>query len=244
MNSISAADSIGAVYRQVAISTKRPLSDEDLLEAKRRVVFNTSNFYHFSLLPCESFMQDKREALKVFGTNWVLFFDIYCNFGVDEALVYKVLAFTSAVGSPQVLLDIADMNRPFLTQGQELMTPAAQAYWLYKHARATAQALKLKKTLRQRLLAVFIYLRYEVLHRRWQEDLKKIKARRRSVRTFDGLRPGFHGKKANKYAFEDLVVECRNTTTAYLIDSPGYREDKQEIADFKWYGKRLVLFNN
>jgi len=108
----------------------------------------------------------------------------------------------------------------------------------------TAQASKLKETLRQRLLAVFIHLRYEVLHRRWQEGLKRIKAKRRSVRTFDGLRPGFHGKKANEYAFEALVDECRNTTTADAIDSQGYREDKQEITDLRWHGKRLVLFND
>lgn len=107
--------------------------------------------------------EDRSRNLETLGSDWVRFYSTQADStGLSPDEVYHILALASAIASPQVLLDVADLCRSMSDQPLEVkqeMNQTAKAYWLYNHAEASI----ISNQVRQRGLAVFLYQQFEGL---------------------------------------------------------------------------------
>lgn len=93
--------------------------------------------------------------------------------GLSADNIYHILMLAPKIGSPQVLLDIADMYRslseePDMTDEMSMM---AKANWLYDKA----EGLFLKGHAPQRVLVIHIYKEYKLC-------MNTIKSKRKSLK--------------------------------------------------------------
>ncbi|KAI9796726.1 MAG: hypothetical protein M1835_003307 [Candelina submexicana] len=186
--------------------------------------------------------KDHRQNLETLGSDWASYYSTQVrSTGLPSAEIYQILALVSAIGSPQVLLDIADLCRSMSKQPYEMSPQVNQmfkAYWLYNNAEASI----LSGHVRQRLLAVFIYEQFKALdncHQRLLDENRKIRNRKDHKGSLTG-RP----KDSTSYALDDLVAYCHNTTPENVQLHPNhYKAERSKIKRLKDKGKALFDFS-
>lgn len=188
--------------------------------------------------------EDRCRNLETLGSDWARFYRTQADsteLSPDE--VYQILGLVSAIASPQVLLDVADLCRSMSDRPSEMkqeMNQTAKAYWLHNHAEASI----VSNQVRQRGLAVFLYQQFKALHEHHQHLLKenrknrRLKAYKPSLPTPSSGKP----KDSTSYALDDLVGDCHNAKDVQL-NAKYYQEERNKIKKLKDQGEALFNFN-
>ena len=188
--------------------------------------------------------EDRCRNLETLGSDWARFYSTQADStGLSPDEVYHILALASAIASPQVLLDVADLCRSMSDQPSEMqqeMNQTAKAYWLYNHAEASI----ISNQVRQRGLAVFLYQQFKALHEHHQHVLKETRKNRR----LKGYKPSLPAQSSGKpkdstsYALDDLVGDCHNAKNVQL-NGEYYQRERSKIKRLKDQGEALSNFN-
>ena len=192
--------------------------------------------------------EDRCRNLETLGSDWARFYSTQADStGLSPDEVYQILALASAIASPQVLLDVADLCRSMSDRPSEMkqemkqeMNRIAKAYWLYNHAEASI----VSNQARQRGLALFLYQQFKALREHYQHLLKENRKNRRlkgykpSLPTLSSGKP----KDSTSYALDDLVGDCHNAKDMEL-NAKYYEEERNKIKKLKDQGEALFNFN-
>ncbi|MCJ1242428.1 hypothetical protein MMC14_010436 [Varicellaria rhodocarpa] len=153
------------------------------------------------------------------------------------------MAWVSAIGCPQVMLDIADRRRSMSEQTFEslrLDSDVSKAYFLHGKIEGSIMSGHFQKC----LLEVFIYLRFKTLHGQHQSTIKdnrKVR-QRKGHRRLQSTLPTSKIYKAAHHALNDLVAECLNMTTEH-VERGAYQAERRKISMLKEQGRALLSFS-
>lgn len=188
--------------------------------------------------------EDCCQNLERMGSDWSRFYT--AQTATDQlpgVEIYRILALVSAIGSPQVLLDIADLyqDMPYQPlQASQKLNQTAKAYWLYNHAQASV----IGGHIQQRLLSVIIYRKFEALHKYYKDWLL---SRRKDSRLKSSKLKGPSGngspKDSTSYALDALVALCHNTDIADVRADSNLQLERKKITKLKNRGEGLSNFN-
>ena len=188
--------------------------------------------------------EDCCRNLETLGPDWAQYYRTQVNstvLSLDE--VYQILALASAIASPQVLLDVADLCQSMSDHPSEMereMNQTAKAYWLYNHAEASI----ISNQVRQRGLAVFLYQQFKALQEHHQHLLKenrkncRLKGYKPSLPTPSSGKP----KDSTSYTLNNLVDDCHNAKNVQL-NKKYYQREQTKIKRLKDQGEAIVNFN-
>ena len=217
---------------------RSPSVDNEEASADKRV----RRSLYLDILPVKR--RDRLKNLETLGADWLEFYNIYVTSpGLSSDDVYHIMAWVSAIGCPQVMLDIADRRRSMSEQTFEslrLDSDVSKAYCLHGKIEGSIMSSHFQKC----LLEIFIYLRFKTLHGQHQSTIKdnrKVR-QRKGHRRLQSTPPTSKIYKAAHYALNDLVAECLNITTEH-VERGAYQAERRKISMLKEQGRALLSFS-
>ena len=236
MSQASDLHCIDQLYEQSIISVrKRPCggSSDHIKKKILRPVFMEIQTHQYN---------NRSQNLQKLGQDWEVFYSqqIQTNELLSDE-IYRILALVSAIGSPQVLLDLSDLYRSISDQSSETiqMNPIAKAYWLYNHTEAHILCGQVRK----RLLMVFIYKQFKMIQDEWQHKLdenRRAKRRKSSDRS-EGLLPLGKKPKSATFALDALVQSCYQNNMP--IKKEQLHSERMKIQKLKDQGAKFFNFS-
>ena len=188
----------------------------------------------------ESEFEDHRQNLTDLGPEWVQFYDAYASRGTLKVTrVYDILVLVSTLGSPSVLLDIADFCQSKSSGFLSIkMSPAREAYYLYRAYEAKGIMLQIQKD----MISMFLYRRFERFFQHHKTRLQGKSAARSHVIS-QSTRS--ENKNATTLALDQLVASCLEISVDDLNENPGrYQRDRRRITRIKNDGRKTSNFND
>ena len=240
--------SIDQLYEQLpAVPKKRSsdtISQATIPSTAKR--FQRSPFHDISPTNKAS-DQDHLQNLKILGSDWVEFYTAHTGPQFPASTIYRILALVSGVGSPSVLLDVADMCRSFERPMDidKSMSSAAKAYWLYNRAEASI----LNSHALQRLTVVFLHEQYTSLVEHYRLIMQVRQKEQHNSRRRKNSQPSkptiFDGRTrdARSYALDDLVAYCTSIPLDHrYFNSKSMQAERKKISGLRREGEALSRF--
>ena len=187
----------------------------------------------------ESGLEDHRQHLTDLGPEWVQFYYIYVSKGMLKAVrIYNVLVLISTLGSPSVLLDIAD-----ICQSKSLgflfnkTSPMSEAYHLYRAYEAKGIKLQIQKD----MISMDLYRQFKSSFDKYAVKLQNKNATRSHVMSQNTRS---ENKTPTTLALDELVASCLEISVDTLNrNSDQYQRDRRRITKIKNDGKKMSNFN-
>ena len=187
----------------------------------------------------ESELEDHRQHLTDLGPEWVQFYNTYVSKGKLEAVrIYDVLVLISTLGSPSVLLDIADLCQSKSSGFLSIKTSSTgEAYHLYRAYEAKGITLQIQKD----MISMDLYRQFESSFEKHKVRLQNKNAIRSHVMSQNTRS---ENKSPVTLALDELVASCLEISVDALNRNPDhYQRDRRKITKIKNDGKKMSNFN-